>query len=113
MILTCVVLNRALGITTNLSDLLQSSQLKWTSAAQEIDSCKTLITGLKQNESITSIIDKAKVIGEKCAISLSITSPVDSIRLGFSDTENSEFDVFKFTKDFVVKVCDKISAEML
>ncbi len=113
MILTCVVLKRALGITTNLSDLLQSSQLEWTSAAQEIDSCKTLITVLKQNESITSIIEEAKVIGEKCAIPLSITSPVYSIRSHFSDTEDSEFDVFKFTEGFVVKVCNKISAEML
>jgi hypothetical protein len=110
MILTCVVLKKALAITTNLSDLLQNSLLEWTSAAQEIEMCKTLLTVLKQDESISSIRDEAKAIGEKCAIPLSLTSPVYSIRSHFSDTE---VDVSKFTKDFVVKVCDKISAEML
>lgn len=72
--------------------------------------CKTLLTVLKQDESISSTRDEAKAIGEKCAIPLSLTSPVYSIRSHFSDTE---VDVSKFTKDFVVKVCDKISAEML
>ena len=109
MILTCVVLKKALAITTHLTDLLQSSQLEWTNAAQEIETCKMLITRLKQEESISSIIDEAKAIAEKCVIPLNITS-IYSIRSHFSDTE---VDVSKFTKDFVLKVCNKIAAEML
>ena len=110
MILTCVALKKALAITTNLSDLLQSSQLEWSSAAQEIQACKTLLTVLQQDESISSIIDQAKAISEKCAIPLTITSPIYSIRSHFSDTE---LDVYKFTKEFVVKVCSKILSQML
>ena len=40
MILTCVILKRLLAITTNLSDILQSTNLEWTNAAQEIELCK-------------------------------------------------------------------------
>ena len=110
MILTCVALKKALAITTNLSDLLQSSQLEWSSAAQEIQACKTLLTFLQQDESISSIINQAKTISEKCATPLTITSPIYSIRSHFSDTE---LDVSKFTKEFVVKVCSKVLSQML
>lgn len=110
MILTCVVMKKALAITTNLSDLLQSSQLEWTNAAEEIEMCKRLITSLKEDKSISSIVDEATTVSRKCAIPLNITSHVYNIRSHFS---NTEVDVCKFTKDFVVKVCDKIAAEML
>lgn len=74
MNLTCVVLKKALAVTTNLSVLLQKSQQEWVNASQEIVMYKRLITGLKQDKSISSIIGEAITISEKDAIPLNVTS---------------------------------------
>ena len=98
------------AITTNLSDILQGTHLEWTNASHGIDMCKTLITQFKSDESLSSMMDEAKYISEKCFISLNITSPVYSIR---SYINIGEIDVNRFTKEFATKVSEKITAEML
>jgi len=80
MILTCVILKRLLAFITNLSDILQSTHLELTNAAQEIELCKKIISQLTSDESLSSLIDEATSISVKCYIPLNITSPVYSLR---------------------------------
>ena len=110
MILTCVILKRSLAITTNLSDILQSTHLEWTNAAQEIELCKKMISQLTSDESLSSLIDEATSISVKCSIPLNITSPVYSLRSHFNITE---INANSFTKEFVKKVSEIITAEIL
>ena len=110
MILKWVILKRSLAITTHLSEILQSTNLEWTNAAQEIELCKIMISQLTSDESITSLIDGATSISVRCSIPLNITSPVYSLRSHFSTTE---IDVNSFTKEFAKKISEKITAEML
>ena len=104
MILTCVILKNMFAATTNLSDILQST----SSAVHEIEMTKKLLEQLKSDASLSSIIDEATVISEKCSIPLGITSPVYSIR-----SDVAEVNVKSFTRDFTTKICHKILDEML
>ena len=71
---------------------------------------RKLLEQLKSDASLSSIIDEATVISEKCSIPLNITSPVYSIR---SHIGTFEVSVRGFTKDFTTKMCNKILDEML
>ena len=73
MILTCLVLKNALAVTTNRSNILQSAHLEWANAAHEIEMCKILVSQLTSDETLSSLIDEANCISEKCAVPLNIT----------------------------------------
>ena len=105
MILTCVILKNVFAATTNLSDILQNPHLEWSSAVHEIEMTRKLLDQLKSDASLSSIVDEATVISEKCSIPLNITSPVYSIR---SHIGTAEVSGRGFTKDFTTKMCNKI-----
>ncbi|CAB4036428.1 zinc finger MYM-type 1-like [Paramuricea clavata] len=71
---------------------------------------RKLLEQLKSDESLSSIIDDATVVSEKCSIPLNVTSPVYSIR---SHLGTTEVNVKSFTRDFTTKICNKILDEML
>lgn len=110
IILTCVILKNVFAATTNLSDILQNPHLEWSSAVHEIEMTRKLLEQLKSDASLSSIIDEATVISEKCSIPLNITSPVYSIR---SHIGTAEVNVRSFTRDSTTKMCNKILDEML
>ena len=82
MILTCVILKNVLAATTGLSDILQNPHLEWCAAVHEIEMTKKLLEQLKSDGSLSSIIDEATVVSEKCSIPLNISSVQYQIPLG-------------------------------
>lgn len=109
MILTCVILKNALAITTNLSDILQGKSLEWNQAAHEIEMVKILINNFKSEESVSSQMEEAQAISEKCSLPLHISSPVYSLR---SYIEGSELDVDSYAKEFSTQIANKLNTEM-
>ena len=101
MILTCVISKNAITITANLSDILQGSALEWNHAIYEIEMSKKLIATFKSEESITSLLNEANQISDKCSVTLNITSHVYSIR---SHCQASAIDVTGYSKEFAAKV---------
>ena len=101
MILTCVISKNAIAITANLSDILQGSTLEWNHAIHEIEMSKKLIATFKSEESITSLLNEANQISDKCSVTSNITSHVYSIRSHF---QASTIDVTGYSKEFAAKV---------
>ena len=110
MILICVILKNVFAATTNLSNILQNPHLEWSSAVHEIKMTRKLLEQLKSDSSLSSIIDEATVISEKC--SLPLKHYISSVQIR-SHIGTAEISVRGFTKDFTTKMCNKILDEML
>lgn len=105
MILKCIVLKNVLAGTTALSDVLQSPHLEWSNAIHEIEAIKCVLQRFKSGDYLSSLMEEASEISEKCSIPLNITLPIYTTRRNNLDTP-AEINEITFTKQFTAKVSD-------
>ena len=91
IILKCVILKNALAAMTSLTDVLQSPHLEWSNALHEIEATKSVLQQLKSGTYQPSLMEEATVIGEKCSISLNISSPIYTHRASLSPRNRNIF----------------------